>query len=70
MSEVKAKHIMQHRFPRISSDMSIAQLLPLLKRYHLNGVPVQDNHRLVGFVSEHDCLPAQLNASYFCEASD
>lgn len=37
-----------------------------LLQHQLSGAPVvDDNNRLVGFISEKDCLKAALDASYF-----
>ena len=47
-------------------DTNLLQAVHTLLRHQLSGAPVVDeNNRLIGFLSEKDCLKAALDASYF-----
>lgn len=49
-----------------SPDTDLLKAVHLLLKLSLSGAPVVDeNKRLVGFLSEKDCLKAALDASYF-----
>lgn len=49
-----------------SPDTDLLKAVRLLLQRGLSGAPVVDeNRRLIGFLSEKDCLKAALDASYF-----
>jgi len=48
------------------SDTNLLKAVHTLLKHGLSGAPVvDDNSRLIGFLSEKDCLKAALDASYF-----
>ncbi|WP_235864791.1 CBS domain-containing protein [Pseudothauera lacus] len=47
-------------------DTNVLDAIHQLLQHHLSGAPVTDESgRLVGFLSEKDCLKIAVNASYF-----
>lgn len=49
----------------VQPDVDIVEAAQTLQEYRLSGVPVVDDHkRLVGFLSEKDCLHTILSAVY------
>jgi CBS domain-containing protein len=48
------------------AEMDLLRAVHTLLEHGLSGAPVVDeNNRLIGFLSEKDCLKAALDASYF-----
>jgi len=49
----------------VQPDVDIVEAAQTLQEYRLSGIPVVDDHkRLVGFLSEKDCLHTVLSAVY------
>ena len=49
----------------VTPDIDIVEAAQTLQEYRLSGIPVvDDNKRLVGFLSEKDCLHTVLSAVY------
>lgn len=49
-----------------SADTNLLKAVHTLLQHELSGAPVVDaNKRLIGYLSEKDCLKAALDASYF-----
>lgn len=70
MSEQTIRDIMQVNPPAVTPDTSLRIAVDLLLLHQLTGLPVIGPDRTVlGFVSELDCLPLLLMASYHCEGS-
>ncbi|WP_298720658.1 CBS domain-containing protein [uncultured Oceanisphaera sp.] len=60
--------IMRHSLPLLRAEMSITEALDRLLESELSGLPVVDSQRqIVGFLSEQDCIPKLINASYHCD---
>lgn len=61
--------IMRHSLPLLRADMSITEALDRLLSSELSGLPVVDSQRqIIGFLSEQDCIPKLINASYHCDS--
>ncbi|MFD2230609.1 CBS domain-containing protein [Alkalimarinus sediminis] len=51
-----------------SPDTSVKEIVKTLVNNHLVGAPVLDeNKKLVGFISEKDCLQQMVNDSYYSQ---
>ncbi|OIN08539.1 hypothetical protein BFR47_15400 [Oceanisphaera psychrotolerans] len=60
--------IMRHSLPMLRADMSITSALDRMLESGLSGLPVVDAQRhIIGFLSEQDCIPKLINASYHCD---
>ncbi|MFM4649835.1 CBS domain-containing protein [Aeromonas bivalvium] len=52
----------------LSPQQGLAAALDSLHASGLSGLPVlNDQHQLVGFLSEQDCIPSLLTGSYHCD---
>jgi predicted transcriptional regulator len=68
LNSLKVKDYMLGDALAFSPDTKILEATHLLVQHHLSGAPVIDtDERVVGFLSEKDCLKAALNASYYEE---
>ena len=64
----KVSEIMRHSLPLLRAEMSITEALDRLLESELSGLPVVDSQRqIIGFLSEQDCIPKLINASYHCD---
>lgn len=60
--------IMRRSIPLLTADMSITEALDKLLASDLSGLPVVDTQRrIIGFLSEQDCIPNLVKASYHCD---
>lgn len=60
--------IMRRSIPMLTADMSITEALDKLLSSDLSGLPVVDTQRkIIGFLSEQDCIPTLVKASYHCD---
>jgi len=63
------RDIMSEHLTPLHPEMSLAQAVDHLMQAHIIGLPVvDDNKKLVGFLSEHDCIPFLLDDSYHCDS--
>ncbi|WP_299728738.1 CBS domain-containing protein [uncultured Endozoicomonas sp.] len=54
--------------PVIYGHTPLSEATELLCRHHLTGLPVVDEHKkLIGFLSEQDCIQKLLGSSYHCD---
>ncbi|GGK84113.1 CBS domain-containing protein [Amphritea balenae] len=61
--------IMSEHLVPLHEEMSLAQAVDHLMSNKVIGLPVVDNQKkLVGFLSEHDCIPYLLDDSYHCDS--
>ena len=60
--EVKAGQLMTSRIVSVNSSTPIKDAIAKMKKYGISQLPVIDNHKLVGFVSESTILDALLNS--------
>lgn len=69
-SNILTRNIMISPPPCVKSGSSLGSVVETLFKHKLAGLPVVDeNHYVVGFVSEQDCIHAMLVSSYHCEGS-
>ena len=63
------RDIMSEHLTPLHPEMSLAQAVDHLMQARIIGLPVvDDNKKLVGFLSEHDCIPFLLDDSYHCDS--
>ncbi len=59
--EVKAEQIMTSRMISVSPSDSMKDVISKMKKFQISQLPVIDNHKLIGMVSESTILDAMLN---------
>ena len=65
LNSLVVKDYMVSAMITVKPDVDIVEAAQTLQEYRLSGVPVMDDHnRLVGFLSEKDCLHTVLSALY------
>jgi len=65
LSSVTVNDYMTSAMISVKPDVDIVEAAQTLLEYRLSGLPVLDDHnRLVGFLSEKDCLHTVLSAIY------
>ena len=65
LSSVTVNDYMTSAMISVKPDIDIVEAAQTLLEYRLSGLPVLDDHnRLVGFLSEKDCLHTVLSAVY------
>ena len=68
MDSIKIKDYMDRRPVLLTAEMSLAIAVEKLLDSKKNGAPVVDNlGKLVGFLSQQDCLSVMLKSSYHCD---
>lgn len=68
MQAIQVKDYMKRHPVTFKADDSIFDAIEKLLSSNLTGGPVIDEHkRLIGFISEQDCIAKGLEASYHCE---
>lgn len=66
LSSLLVKDYMNGDHLAFNADTNLLQAVHALVEHGLSGAPVVDaNARLIGYLSEKDCLKAALDASYF-----
>ncbi len=71
MESIKVGDYMSANVMAFKPEDSVIDALRQLIKHHRSGAPVIDNEgRLVGILSEFDCLKEALMGGYFQEASD
>ncbi len=70
MADYTIEEIM-HREPLYARlGEPLTDVVETLTQSHVMGIPViDDGHRVVGFISEQDCIHSLLATSYFCEGN-
>lgn len=68
MESLRVSDYMNHHPVTFKTEMPVAEAVERLLNTHQFGGPVLDeNNKLVGFVSEQDCLKQMIESSYFRE---
>ncbi|HBF47614.1 CBS domain-containing protein [Shewanella sp. SG44-2] len=68
MDSIKIKDHMDRRPILLTADMSLAIAVEKLLESNKSGAPVVDSvGKLVGFLSQQDCLSVMLKSSYHCD---
>jgi len=65
LKKVTAKEIMSCDVVTVTADMSVTDLIDLLRKCHLIRVPVIEGERLVGIVARRDILFGYIKAHSF-----
>ncbi|MFT6592472.1 MAG: CBS domain-containing protein [Zhongshania sp.] len=64
------RDVMTSPSPFVKQGSDLGEVVKTLLKHGVFGLPVIDNqHQLVGFVSEQDCIHSVLVSSYHCEGS-
>lgn len=70
MSSILVKDYMQANVQAIKADTSVREVVEHLLRWNVTGAPVVDSAmRVIGFVSEQDCMKEMLNSVFYAENS-
>jgi CBS domain-containing protein len=68
MTSLAIGTLMHTPAPSVSSTALLTEVVERLRQHRLTGMPVTDaENRVIGFVSERDCIHALLISSYHCE---
>lgn len=70
MSEMEftAKDIMKKSFLSLSKDENISDAVNKLLTQNTTGAPVINEHsKVLGFLSEQDCIKQMLNSAFYCD---
>lgn len=68
MRSLKVSDVMWNHIEPIRCGTPLTKVVKTLLSNHVSGLPVVDEHRKVlGFVSEQDCIHSLLVSSYHCE---
>ena len=70
MTSILVKDHMQHNAYAVNDHANVEQVVAHLLTHNITGAPVIDEqHQVVGFVSEQDCIKEMLNSTFFGEDS-
>jgi predicted transcriptional regulator len=70
MSSILVKDYMQGNVQAIPADASVREVVEHLLKWNVTGAPVVDSAmRVIGFVSEQDCMKEMLNSAFYAENS-
>jgi CBS domain-containing protein len=68
MRSIQVRDVMQRQVPSIYPHTPLAVVVNTLLQNGVSGLPVlDDQRRIIGFISEQDCIHALLVSSYHCE---
>ena len=68
MKNLEVAHFMTGKSISFKKKMTVEQAVEkLLKSQYIGGPVVDDSGRVIGWLSEQDCLAKMLADSYFCE---
>lgn len=68
MCALRVSDVMFNHIEPIRCGTPLTEVVKALLENHISGLPVVDaNRRLLGFVSEQDCIHALLVSNYHCE---
>lgn len=69
MQQQQVQDLMQLVPNPLHVEMSLSQAVDLILQSGQMGLPVvDDERRVVGFVSEHDCIDYLISGSYHCDS--
>lgn len=60
--EIRAEHLMTGKLISISPNTPVKEAIAKMKKFQISQLPVMDEHKLVGLVSESTILDALLNS--------
>ncbi|WP_426416921.1 CBS domain-containing protein [Aestuariirhabdus sp. LZHN29] len=65
---IRVSDYMTRNHPPIACGTDLGVVVERLTKEHVPGLPVvDDQHKVVGWVSEQDCIRAVVNESYYCD---
>ncbi|MBU2872726.1 CBS domain-containing protein [Marinobacter salexigens] len=68
MCALRVSNVMSNHIEPIRCGTPLTEVVKALLENHISGLPVVDaERRLLGFVSEQDCIHALLVSNYHCE---
>ncbi|MFT6790806.1 MAG: CBS domain-containing protein [Cellvibrionaceae bacterium] len=68
MHSILVRDYMNHQPKFVTEDTNVRKAVELLLKYGVIGMPVvDDQQKLVGYLSEQDCVEEILNDAFFCE---
>jgi len=68
MRSLKVSDVMWSHIEPVRCGTPLTRVVKVLLQNHVSGLPVVDDHRkVIGFISEQDCIHALLVSSYHCE---
>lgn len=68
MNALKVSDVMSNHIEPIRCGTPLTEVVKALLANHISGLPVVDaSRRVLGFVSEQDCIHALLVSNYHCE---
>jgi CBS domain-containing protein len=68
MQSLKASDVMSNHIEPVRCGTPLTKVVKTLLHNHISGLPVVDDHRrVIGFISEQDCIHALLVSSYHRE---
>lgn len=68
MESLKASDVMSNHIEPVRCGTPLTKVVKILLHNHVTGLPVVDDHRrVIGFISEQDCIHALLVSSYHGE---
>jgi predicted transcriptional regulator len=70
MESLKASDVMSNHIEPIRCGTPLTKVVKILLHNHVSGLPVVDDHRkVIGFISEQDCIHALLVSNYHGEGN-
>lgn len=70
MSSILVRDYMQANVLAVRSDTSVREVVEYLLKWNITGAPVVDDEmKVIGFVSEQDCMKEMLNSAFYAEDS-
>ncbi len=68
MTSLAIGTLMRTPAPSVPSNALLTEVVERLRQHGLTGLPVTDaDNRVIGFISERDCIHTLLISSYHCE---
>ncbi|MBO6850211.1 MAG: CBS domain-containing protein [Marinobacter sp.] len=68
MRSLKVSDVMWNHIEPVRCGTALTRVVKVLLQNHVSGLPVVDDHRkVIGFISEQDCIHALLVSNYHCE---
>lgn len=71
LKQIRVADYMQKGELAVGPDTDIGHVVEFLIAHQLTGCPVvDDQHHLIGFISEHDCIRSLISSSYYGDDSE
>lgn len=69
MINLKIKDFMSHQPPKIIATTLLADAISIIENSPQDSAVVLDNNKVVGLLSERDCLKTLIANSYYCDGA-